>query len=1473
MEIASKFYLFLLCYTASTGRGHYSYRLAIIFKNKSDLIDKLCHASNVHKEELEENNIFLQKHKIIVDKKKAEKYEISELEKRKLNSEIQLKVNEANKNQHNDISIIKTICRLYVKGADLNWQNYYTNNNSKISIPVYQFDKERCWICDETKKNINVITDKKLNEKEEQLCIICAEVIGLYEINIEKSFYELGVDSIIAAKIVNIINKELSINIKLRDILSARNIMEFVNSVSSIYLNNNSIATVEYKKINVLQNKEYYVSSSAQKRMYVMQKSNEDSLMYNITGVLEINGKLDERRLEESFQKLIARHESLRTSFKLIDGDIYQKINKELDVSIIKLEVSEEMLTDKIKELIRKFDLELAPLYRIYLTNISENRNILIFDIHHIISDGMSNRIIINELLELYNGNTLSEITVQYKDYAEWQNKYLMSSEIIEQEKYWVDRFSNEIPLLDLPLDYKRGRFRTYEGKVINYIVNEELTKLIKELAISCNTTLYNVLLSAFYILLYKYTGQEDIIVGSPVSGRSTYEQDMIVGMFINTLAMRNYPSGNKNFLSFLKEVSDNTISANSNSEYQFQMLINKINLRRDTSRNPLFDVMFILQNIDIKSIKVGNLEFRPRSFKNDTSLYDITLEAIEEDNKINFSMEYCVDLFNESTIKRFCNSYINILNEISQNPNKLINNVDILSDNEKDKILNQFNNTEVKYEDDKTIHELFERTVERIPNKIAIKFKNISLTYSELNKRANQLAKLLRIEGIQRNDIVALMVERSVEMIVGILAILKSGAAYLPIDPEYPISRIQYMLVNSEAKLLLTSKACINKINFQGKYIQLDDEEIYTGANVNLQNVNTSDDLIYVIYTSGSTGNPKGVMLSHKGVNNFAIAMSEIIDFHESKVILNLTTISFDIFVLETLVPLITGVQIVIAAEEDQIDPKRISNLIEKEKINMLQLTPSRMQLLLKGVSDKSTFLGISEIMIGGESLSSTLLNSIKKVTKARIYNMYGPTETTVWSTVKDLTDSDKITIGKGVANTKIFIVDRYNRIAPIGVSGELCIAGDGLALGYLKNKELTDTKFIENPFERSGKMYRTGDLAKWLPNGEIEFLQRIDHQVKIRGYRIELGEIEKTLESIPKIKNSVVVPVEEEDGNKYLVAYYVLNEKKISKEEIKNYLYSKLPDYMVPSFYVQLIKLPLTPNGKVDRKLLPDVKIEVAESEEKSKLKLPKNKIERNILGIWREVLKHNSIGIDDNFFDVGGNSLLLVQMHSKINTLYPEVIEVADIFAYPTIHKLSELIISRSCENKIKGINLPKEYLNLEDNENLESFVEFKIDGQSSEKLKNLGIKYEVSVDSIMKGIFIYLIHEISNMNEISIQVQCDDKEELFKLDVEFNNINTIENLFSIVENKTKNLDGIFISRSEISNSTKDIIFIFVPDGKKSSNLLEFGDIVLKVNCFKEYIGCSLEYNGSKLNKSKMEQLVYSYLKLIQVIIKRS
>lgn len=870
-----------------------------------------------------------------------------------------------------------------------------------------------------------------------------------------------------------------------------------------------------------------------------------------------------------------------------------------------------------------------------------------------------------------------------------------------KEREYWINKLVGNLVRCCFPYNFSKN-INAYESKngIVKFEIPEEIALKLLEISNNSDLRLFMILIAAITALLHKYTGSNDIIIGAPI-----FKQDN-KGNFINTeLALRNQFEDSITFKELLLQVRQTLLEATENQNYPIEVLLNRLNISSSEDNFQLLDVFVLLKNIhDSEYIRYS----KP----------NILFSFFKTEHSINVEIEYNALHYSRVTIENIFNHLMVLMRNAFTNA-KLFD-IEILLEEEQ-KSINMFNDTATEYPKEKTINQLFEEQVERIPDSVALIFGDITLTYKELNEKANQLARLLLNKGIQADDLIGILMPRSMEMIIAIMGVLKTGGGYVPLDPDYPEERINYILEDSEAQILITQDFLKNRFHFEGEIIDIDDKEIYKNEPSNIGKTNGPNNLAYVIYTSGSTGKPKGVMIEHKSVNNFIKGITDTIEFNPAKTILCITTICFDIFVLETILSLSQGLKIVIADEQQQSDPILLNKVIAKNQVQMFQSTPTRIKQLLSAEHNLTSVESITEIMVGGEAIRGDLLAKLKKVFRsAKIYNMFGPTETTVWSSVKELTNTTDITIGQPLANQQMYIVDKYNHLVPKWIPGELCIAGDGLARGYFRREELTNERFVANPFNPGTKIYKTGDLALFQSNGEIQFLGRIDQQVKIRGFRIELGEIETQLLKNPKINNAVVVPLEDKDGDSYLAAYFVTNKVSgsdskeikgdtgIKTSELREFLAKTVPDYMVPSYFIPLDSIPLTPNGKIDRKSLPDPKGIIAGE---VKYQAPNDEIEKELTEIWQKVLSIERIGIYDNFFVLGGHSLNAITLISQINKEYSVELSVLDIFDKPTIKEFSEFI-KQKCMRPL-GQEEIKKLLQEEFGDTIE-FIKYRIHG---------------------------------------------------------------------------------------------------------------------------------------------------------------
>ncbi len=1123
------------------------------------------------------------------------------------------------------------------------------------------------------------------NALEKGICRIWESYLGLDRVGIADNFFSIGGHSLLATRVVSAMRKELKVEVKIRDIFDYPVIKEL-----SSYLLGRNVEKFLPAIESVARPSRIPLSFTQQRLWFIHQL--EGSVQYHIPEVVRLRGRLNKDLLQSSFQSIVDRHESLRTMIIEENGEGYQYISGKgkWRMNVIRGLSSESILT-QVEELINvPFNLSRDPKLRVDLIELGSEDNILVLTLHHISSDGWSLGLIIKELTSVYNSGFMgheilsSPLPIQYADYAIWQRRYLDGDFLESKLNYWRSQLLNVSPL-NLPVDYARPVVQSMRGSSVDFIIDARISRKLNMLGQANNSTLFMVLLSAFKVLLYRYSGNRDLCVGSPVANRGQQEIEEVIGFFVNMLALRTQISEQADFISLLEQVKEVTLAAYEHQDVPFEKVVEAVVRHRDLSRSPLFEVMFAFQNTarPTEDLHLEGLSLEWEKFTQSTSKFDISFILLEDEGVLKGSVEYCTDLFMPETINRMISHYNQLLISITEDPTVRINSIQMVSKEEEHTLLVEFNDTFGAQSGSETVVDLFEAQAARVPEHVAIVFNNESVTYNDLNNRSNQLAHYLKKIGVKEDDVIPLCIGRSIEMVVGIMGILKAGGAYVPISPENPVERNIYMLEDVGSAIVVGDSSAGENVRLaQGKvFISLDTDELNEQPVHNPERKPTRDQLAYVIYTSGSTGKPKGVMIEHGSLINFLLSMQELISCNEQSLVLSLTTFTFDIAYLEIFLPLISGANTLMANTETSQDGFLISKLLSTHRISHIQGTPSTFQFLIDSRWNNSSN---AKVLVGGEALSPKLKDAL--TTRGKIFNVYGPTETTIWSTIATLNSESRITIGKPISNTQVYIMDSEMRLCPIGVVGEIYIGGSGLARGYLNRPDLTMEKFISHEFVAgvSVRLYRTGDMGRWTHDGDIEYLGRTDHQVKIRGYRIELGEIESILYESGFIRQCVVIADEDSAGMKRLVGY-VVTEGKFEREQIIVYLKSRLPDYMVPYILINVESLPLTINGKIDRKLLLGVTDELLTSGYEG----GRNALEKGICRIWESYLGLDRVGIADNFFSIGGHSLLATRVVSAMRKELKVEVKIRDIFDYPVIKELSSYLLGRNVEKFLPAI----------------------------------------------------------------------------------------------------------------------------------------------------------------------------------------
>ncbi|MDZ8258877.1 non-ribosomal peptide synthetase [Nostoc sp. ChiQUE01b] len=1230
----------------------------------------------------------------------------------------------------------------------------------------------------------NEITDKYVaprNPIEELLAQIWAQVLKLEQVGIHDNFFELGGHSLLATQLVSRIRNIFKVELPLRDLFTSATVAELAQVIEQLQQHDLELSTPPI--LPRVKNTDIPLSF-AQQRLWFLDQFEPNSPSYNIPLALRLVGTLDQTALEQSLQEIIHRHEALRTNFITVDGQPTQVIwglgtgdwelgnsgpplgirgNGDWGLGIISVVDLQHLSTTEresaLQQLaqqqgIQTFDLASEALVRPTLLVLNETEHIFLVCMHHIVSDGWSMGVFLQELAALYNAysqgqpSPLTPLPIQYADFALWQREWLQGDVLQTQLSYWEKQLKDAPALLTLPTDRPRPAVQTFVGSHQQFALSVELTERLVKLSQEQGCTLFMTLLAAYATLLYRYTRQEDVLVGSPIANRDRLEVEGLIGFFVNTLVMRTDLAGNPSFRELLARVREVALSAYAHQDLPFEMLVEALQPERNLGHTPLFQVMFALQNAPIPQLELNGLSVSSFLIESQTAKFDLNLSMQNIPTGLVGVWEYNTDLFDTSTIERMTGHFVTLLEGIVTNPQQQISQLPLLTEAEQRQLLVEWNNTQVDYAFDKCIHQLFEEQVQRNADAVAVVFANQQLTYQQLNCRANQLAHYLQSLGVKPDVLVGLCVERSLEMIVGLLGILKAGGAYVPLDPDYPQERLSFMLQDAQVGVLLTQQQLLEKLpGHQAEIVCLDtDWQLISQSSQDNVIADVQDNnLAYVIYTSGSTGRPKGVMIPHGAIANHCCIIQQAYELGKSDRVLQFASINFDASLEQIFPTLIAGATLVLRGS-DVWTPTKFQKTIADFGLTVVNLPTAYWQQLAQEwvktqVLDSNSQLRL--VLVGGDAMLPEFVAIWQRspMSCVRLVNAYGPTETTITATLFEIPPQwsedgnlRKMPIGRPLPNRTVYILDKYLQPVPIGVPGELYIGGVCLAKGYLNRPELTQERFIPNPFEKAGGreqrvagvppvvatakrqeaggrraeeqgetrevtlhsalsnascynagnprnalapqhsalLYKTGDLVRYLPDGNIEYLGRIDNQVKIRGFRIELGEIEAVLNTHPQVQHAVAIVREDIPGNKRLVAYVVPSDESLTTNQLRQFLKQQLPEYMVPSGFVTLDSLPLTPNGKIDRKALPTPDGEISREYE---YVAPRTAIEKTLTNIWQQLLLKEKISIHDNFFEIGGDSILSIQIVSRAKNSGIQITP-KQIFQNQTIAELAKV-----------------------------------------------------------------------------------------------------------------------------------------------------------------------------------------------------
>ncbi|MES2940788.1 MAG: amino acid adenylation domain-containing protein [Pseudomonadota bacterium] len=1107
---------------------------------------------------------------------------------------------------------------------------------------------------------------------EQALAGIWAQLLGLDKVGVHDDFFALGGHSLLATQVVSKLRTACGVELPLRALFETPRLADLAARVDQARAEEEGRVS---EPILPVPRDAPPPLSFAQQRLWFLDQLEGASAFYNIAAALRMTGALNRQALERALHEVVCRHEVLRTAFASEQGEPVQRIKHEAGLRLRFNDLTALPAGERAAhaqwlaqdEAQTPFDLQTCPLLRAGLVKLDVQEHVLLFTVHHIVSDGWSMGVLVREVAALYGAyvagqdSPLPELPIQYADYAYWQWQWLSGAVLEQQLGYWKERLQGAPTLLALPTDRPRPAVQSHAGATLKFTVPATTAAALYALGRETQTTLFMALATAFSVLLNRYTGQDDICIGTPIANRNRAEIEPLIGFFVNTLVLRTQVDGRQSVAELLEQVKTHALGAYAHQDIPFEHLVEALNPQRSTSHTPLFQAMLVLQNAPMGELRLPGLKLEPVESEHATAKFDLTLTVVEAEQELHASLEYATELFDQETIERMARHLQRLLEAIAENAQSRIADLPMLGQEEEHQLLRQWNATQVEYAAEATLQQLFEAQASRTPNAVAVRYENEELSYAELNQRANRLAHHLGSQGVGPDVLVGIRVERSLEMVIGLLAILKAGGAYVPLDSDYPPERLAFMLADAQPVLVLTQERLREAMCLDG----------YPEHNPLVRVL--PQHLAYVIYTSGSTGKPKGIGIQHGNAAAFVAWARSVFTQAELERTLASTSICFDLSVFELFVPLCSGGSVWLV--------KDILDLVSRPgafPVTLVNTVPSAIAQLH---ASRAIPASAKVINLAGEALAPALVDALYRSEPVeQIFNLYGPSEDTTYSTYALLDrDSSTVGIGRPVANTQVYLLDVDLNLVPVGVAGELCIAGVGLARGYLHRPALTAEKFIPNPHGTPGtRMYRTGDLARWRRDGSIDYLGRIDHQVKIRGFRIELGEIEAVLAQHPGVREALVLAREDAPGDKRLVAYVVGDA--LEAEALRAGLKRSLPQYMVPAHYVVLQQLPLGPNGKVDRKALPGPEASRGEA----RYEAPRTATEEAVADIWAQVLRLGKVGVHDDFFALGGHSLLATQVVSKLRAACRVELPLRALFEAPTVAELAARVDQARAED---------------------------------------------------------------------------------------------------------------------------------------------------------------------------------------------
>ena len=1207
------------------------------------------------------------------------------------------------------------LCRQYVNGGKIQWEEVYQEIEvTKTKLPLYPLERIPFWhdikkiearsdadlspakeseIEQNVSHSMGLLKGQKDHEyspMERYVAGLWGDILKLPVIDIADNFYYVSGDSMRALQIVNKLYQDKGIKIEVSELLEHPVLEDFAAILSQLEMHMEH-EQEQYRPISRLPEQEYYEVSAAQARMYLLQQMDKAATEYNMPKGILINGNFDKRRCHEIFHLLLEKHETLRTSFHMREGILVQKVHKNIDFSVQMTTGSKEDAAQRLQDFVRPFDLSQAPLLRVELCEMGENCTLLLFDIHHIVCDGTSMDYFIREFMELYFGGRPLPLKVQYKDYAAWQNLMLESGTLDKQKEYWLKQLEGDIPIFEFPVTIDKKE-KDRGGKKYFFRSSAEMAKRLDAFCHEEEVTLFMVLLSAYHVLLYHYTGQDDMIVGIPIAGRRHPDVYGMIGMFINTLPVRCFLDASASFTKHLIQVKRLSLEAYQNQDYPFDKLVNAIGTRGRTQENPLFNVMFNLQDKNMEEKQLDHLQFEHIDVDFHISKFDLTLNAVREPDCISFELEYNANIFSDVAVQKLAGYYLYIIEQVLNKKNVAVREMQLLPPKELSRIIEWGTGMNTEYPDNSNLYELFKENIGDKGTINGIIEDERSYTFAELDIQILAIAGKLSQMGVKPGDTVAIYSSCDFYMISAMLAIWRIGAVYLPIDPVNPIERVNMIISDSRSKVLIVEPALLSPVLCQRCTVLNPQDCKWDRGETPIWNKINASDTAYILYTSGSSGVPKAVKGTYRGMLNRLYWGWDTYPYEVNEVCCQKTSLGFVDSLFEITGPLLQGIPLVIVNQMTLRDPFAFIQLLNKQKISRLTVVPSFLRMLLEAMKDdRRQTASLKSIVCSGEALSADIVNAFFRILpKVRLLNYYGSTEVSADVTCHEVSCEDGkspgISIGSPIANTQIHILGRDGKHVPLGVPGEICVSGDSLCNGYANSETLSKERFTILKWQdaqgiHAVRIYKTGDIGRINEKGQILYCGRSDNQIKIAGHRIEKGEIEFAFLQLPEVSQVVIETNMLDAGTEQLIAYVVPEkDQNFLTAQVKEVLASRLPSYMVPSIIIKCDAFPMLPNGKIDRKQLPIPKFTV---EERADFLPPQTDMEKDIANIWSEVIRQEKISITDDFLNIGGNSLMAMQIILRIEEITGISLSLKEVLDYRTIQNLALYIEDKLIE----------------------------------------------------------------------------------------------------------------------------------------------------------------------------------------------